>query len=56
MTITELRNKIIDTLNDQKIRIEGDERDEYFNYGIDTCISYIEDIFENLEVVEHESK
>lgn len=52
----ELRNKIIDTLNDQKIRIEGDERDEYFNYGIDTCISYIEDIFENCEVAEHESK
>ena len=50
MTITELRNKIIDTLNDQKIRIEGDERDEYFNYGIDTCIGCIEDIFEECEV------
>lgn len=51
MTITELRNKIIDTLNNQKC-IEYDERDEYFNYGIDTCIGYIEDIFENCEVLE----
>lgn len=56
MTITELRNEIINTLNNQKISIDSDERDEYFNYGIDTCISYIEDIFENLEVAEHESK
>ena len=52
MKITELRNKIIDTLNEQKIRIEGDERDEFFNYGIDTCIGYIEDILGNCEVVE----
>lgn len=50
MTIEELRNKIIDTLNDQKVGIEGDERDEYFNYGVDTCIGYIEDIFEEYEV------
>lgn len=50
MTTEELRNKIIDTLNDQKVRIEGDERDEYFNYGVNTCISYIEDIFEEYEV------
>lgn len=50
MTITELRNKIINTLNSQKRQNEYDERDEYFNYGIDTCIGYIEDIFENCEV------
>lgn len=50
MTIEELKNKIIDTLNDQKVRIEGDERDEYFNYGVNTCICYIEDIFEEYEV------
>jgi hypothetical protein len=49
MTIEELRNKIIDTLNDQKVRIEGDERDEYFNYGVNTCINYIEDIFKEYE-------
>lgn len=56
MTIEELRNKIIDTLNDRKVRIEGDERDEYFNYGIDTCISAIEEIFKNCEVVKNETK
>lgn len=47
MTTEELRNKIIDILNDQKVRIEGDERDEYFNYGVDTCVGYIEDILKN---------
>ena len=48
----ELRNKIIDTLNNQKCRIEADERDENFNYGIDICIDAIEDIFKNCEVEE----
>lgn len=48
----ELRNKIIDTLNNQKCRIEADERDENFNYGIDICISAVEEIFENCEVEE----
>lgn len=47
-----LRNKIIDTLNNQKCRIEADERDENFNYGIDICISAIEEIFKNCEVEE----
>mgnify|MGYP004714720443 FL=1 len=47
-----LRNKIIDTLNNQKCRIEADERDENFNYGIDICISAVEEIFENCEVEE----
>lgn len=55
MTITELRNKIIDTLNDQKIRIEGDDRDESYNFGIDICIDCVEDIFENLEVNKDDS-
>lgn len=45
----ELRNKIIDTLNDRKCR-EYDERDENYNYGIDICISTIEEIFKNCEV------
>lgn len=53
MTITELRNKIIDTLNNQKC-IEYDERDENFNYGIDICIGCIEDIFENCEVLKND--
>lgn len=48
----ELRNKIIDTLNNQKCRIEADERDENFNYGIDICISAVEEIFKNCEVEE----
>lgn len=47
----ELRNKIIDTLNDRKCR-EYDERDENYNYGIDICISAIEEIFKNCEVEE----
>ena len=47
----ELRNKIIDTLKDLKCR-EYDERDENYNYGIDVCISAIEEIFKNCEVVE----
>lgn len=50
MTVEELRNKIIDKLNNHKIRIEGDDRDESYNFGIDTCIGYIEDIFEEYEV------
>lgn len=48
----ELRNKIIDTLNDQKCRIEADERDENYNYGIDICISVVKEIFKNCEVEE----
>lgn len=48
----ELRNKIIDTLNNQKCRIEADERDENYNYGIDICISAVEEIFKNCEVEE----
>lgn len=47
-----LRNKIIDTLNNQKCRIEADERDENFNHGIDICISAVEEIFKNCEVEE----
>lgn len=55
MTTEELRNKIIDTLNDHKIRIEGDDRDESYNFGIDICIGCVEDIFENLEVNKDDS-
>ena len=47
----ELRNKIIDTLNSRKCR-EYDERDENYNYGIDICISVVEEIFKNCEVEE----
>lgn len=48
----ELRNKIIDTLNEQKCRIEADERDENYNYGIDIYISVVEGIFKNCELEE----
>lgn len=47
----ELRNKIIDTLKNRKCR-EYDERDENYNYGIDICISVVEEIFKNCEVEE----
>lgn len=47
----ELRNKIIDTLNNRKCR-EYDERDENYNYGIDICISVVEEIFKNCELEE----
>jgi hypothetical protein len=50
MTIEELRNKIISTLKKQKNRIIYDERDDFYNYGIDTCIGYVEDIFKEYEV------
>lgn len=46
-----LRNKIIDTLNNRKCR-EYDERDENYNYGIDICISVVEEIFKNCELEE----
>ena len=47
-TIEGLEKKIIDTLNDQKVHIEGDERDEAYNYGIDVCIYYVDDKFKEL--------
>ena len=50
MTIEELRNKIIDKLNDHRILIEGDDRDESYNFGIDVCIYCVEDSFEEYEV------
>lgn len=49
MKTEELRNKIIDKLNDHKIRIEGDDRDESYNFGIDICIDCVEDSFKEYE-------
>lgn len=49
MTTEELRNKIISTLKKEKHRIIYDERDDFYNFGINTCIGYIEDIFEEYE-------
>ena len=50
MTIEELRNEIINSLKKEKHRIIYDERDDFYNYGIDVCISIIEDIFKEYEV------
>ena len=47
-TIEDLEKKIVDTLNDKKVRIEYDERDEAYNYAIEVCICYAEDIFKEL--------
>jgi chaperonin cofactor prefoldin len=47
-TIENLEKKIVDTLNDKKVRIEGDERDEAYNYAIEVCVYYVEDMFKEL--------
>ena len=47
-TLEDLEKKVVETLNDEKVRIECDERDELYNYGIDVCISYVEDAFKEL--------
>ena len=56
MTIEELRNKIIDKLNAHKIRIEGDDRDEAYNFCVDICIDCVEDYFKEYEVSKKEGK
>lgn len=43
-------------IKNQKHSIEYDERDEFYNYGIDICIDAVEEIFKNCEVVENETK
>ena len=47
-TIEDLEKKIVDTLNDKKVRIECDERDEAYNYAIEVCVCYVEDMFKEL--------
>ena len=47
-TIEDLEKKIVDTLNDQKVHIEGDDRDEAYNFGVDVCIDCVEDKFKEL--------
>lgn len=56
MTVEELRNKIIDELNNHKIRIEGDDRDESYNFGIDICIDCVEDSFKEYEESKREGE
>ena len=42
-TIEDLEKKIVDTLNDKKVRIEYDEGDEAYNYAIEVCVCYVEE-------------
>lgn len=56
MTTEELRNKIISELKKEKHHIIYDERDEFYNFGIDICISCVEDIFKEYEESKKEGK
>lgn len=46
-TIEDLEKKIVDTLNDKKVR-EYSDTDKYYNYAIEVCICYVDDIFKEL--------
>ena len=46
-TIADLEKKIVDTMNDKKIR-EYSDADEAYNYAIEVCACYVEDIFKEL--------
>ena len=46
--IEDLEKKILEALNNKKIRIDGDDRDESYNFGIDVCIDSVEDMFKEL--------
>ena len=39
--------KVIETLNDKKVR-EYSNTDESYNYAIEVCICYVEDLFKDL--------
>lgn len=45
--IEDLEKKILETLDDKKCK-EYDEADESYNYGIEVCICYVEDLFNDL--------
>ncbi len=46
-TIEDLEKKVIETLNDKKVR-EYSDTDESYNYAIEVCICYVEDLFKDL--------
>lgn len=46
-TLEDLEKKIVDTLNDKKVR-EYSDTDKYYNYAIEVCICYVEDAFKDL--------
>lgn len=39
----DLKENLINEFEDMKWRVESDERDEYYNLGIDACIGVISD-------------
>ena len=43
-----LEKKILEKLNDEKVRIECDDREEAYNYAIEVCACYVEDMFKEL--------
>ena len=45
--IEDLEKKIVDTMNDKKIR-EYSDADEAYNYAIEVCVYYVEDVFKEL--------
>lgn len=45
--IEDLKKKVIETLNDKKVR-EYSDTDESYNYAIEVCICYVEDLFKDL--------
>lgn len=46
-TIEDLEKKIVDTMNDKKIR-EYSDADEAYNYAIEVCVCCVEDMFKKL--------
>ena len=46
-TIEDLEKKVVETLNDRKIT-EYSDTDEAYNYAIEVCICYVEDLFNEL--------
>ena len=47
-TIEYLEKKILEKLNDERVRIECDDREEAYNYAIEVCACYVEDLFKDL--------
>lgn len=45
--IVDLEKKMLEALEDKKCK-EYDEADESYNYGIEVCICYAEDLFKDL--------
>lgn len=46
-TIEDLEKKIVDALNERKC-VEYSDTDEAYNYAIEVCICYVEDVFKEL--------